>query len=85
MDIVLLGLAAATCTTLSFLPQAIRTIQTKDVGGISLRMYVVLVIGLILWLIYGLLLGNIPIIVANGVTLLFAGFILMLVLKYRKK
>ena len=77
------GYAAATLTTASFVPQALHTFRTKDVRGISLSMYSAFVVGILLWLVYGLLLGAWPIVVANAVTLTLAATILTMKLKYR--
>ena len=82
--ITLLGLVAAICTTLSFLPQALKIIKTKETGGISLMMYVLLECGLFLWLVYGFLIHNLPLILANGVALLFSSIVLVLKIKYGK-
>lgn len=71
-----IGYLAALCTTLAFLPQAVKTIKSRDTRGISLSMYVVFTLGVFLWLVYGLLLENYPIIVANAVTFLLAATIL---------
>jgi len=79
----LIGYAAATLTTTSFVPQAIHTFRTKDVRGISLGMYSAFVVGISLWLAYGLLLGAWPIVIANAVTLALASAILGMKLKYR--
>jgi MtN3 and saliva related transmembrane protein len=73
-----LGYAAATLTTLSFLPQAWLTLRTRDVSGISLGMYSAFTLGVALWLGYGLWLGQWPIIVANAITLALASTILVL-------
>lgn len=81
--IALIGLAAASCTTLSFLPQAIKTIRTKQTRALSLGMYAILTLGLLLWLIYGIFINDLPIILANTVTLVFSATILMLIIKYR--
>lgn len=72
-----LGYAAATCTTASFLPQALLTLRTRDVSGISLGMYSAFTFGVALWLWYGWRLGEWPIIVANAFTLLLATTILV--------
>lgn len=64
-----LGYAAAALTTAAFVPQAWLTFRTRDVSGISLGMYAVFTVGIALWLVYGLLLGAWPIVVANGITL----------------
>jgi MtN3 and saliva related transmembrane protein len=71
-----LGYAAAACTTVSFLPQAMLTLRTRDVSGISLGMYSAFTFGVALWLWYGWRLGEWPIIVANACTLLLAATIL---------
>lgn len=70
------GLVAAFCTTVSFVPQAVKTIKTKDTSSISLAMYVLFTFGTLMWLVYGLLSHNIPVILANAITLLLASTIL---------
>lgn len=74
----LLGYCAASLTTLSFLPQALLTLRTRDVSGISLGMYAAFTLGVALWLAYGLVLGQWPIVVANALTLLLASVILVM-------
>jgi MtN3 and saliva related transmembrane protein len=81
--IIILGLAAACCTTISFLPQAIKTIRTKKTEGISLSMYSFFAFGTFLWFLYGLFTGNIPIYIANGITLIFAVIILIYKIRYK--
>lgn len=71
-----IGYAAATLTTASFLPQAILTLRTRDTRGISLAMYGAFTAGVALWLVYGIALGEWPIVVANAVTLVLAATIL---------
>ena len=71
-----LGYVAASLTTLSFIPQAIKTLRTGDTRGISLRMYALFTAGIALWGVYGLLTGDGPLIVANAITLVAAGLIL---------
>lgn len=71
-----IGYLAAFMTTFSFVPQALMTWRTRSVEGISLGMYSVFTIGIFLWLIYGLLIGDMPVVIANCITLLLAGFIL---------
>lgn len=78
-----LGYFAAICTTLSFLPQAIKTVKEKDTSGISLGMYLMFTVGVFCWLIYGLNIGDIALIAANGVTLIFASIILGMKLIYK--
>ena len=78
-----IGYAAAFLTTTSFVPQALHTFRTKDVRGISLGMYSAFTVGISLWLVYGLLLGAWPIVIANAVTLSLAAAILAMKLRYR--
>lgn len=76
-----IGYAAATLTTAAFVPQAWLTWRTRDVRGISLGMYSVFTLGIVLWLVYGWLLGAWPIVAANAVTLALA--LGILVMKWR--
>lgn len=71
-----IGPIGALLTTISFLPQVLQVIKTKDVSGISLGMYIILVIGVILWTLYGCILQDLTIIVSNGISSLLAGIIL---------
>ena len=72
-----LGYLAASLTTLSFVPQAVLTLRTREVHGISAIMYSVFTVGVALWRAYGWRLGEWPIIVANAVTLVLAATILI--------
>jgi len=78
----LIGFAAATCTTVAYAPQAIKVWKTRSTGDISLGMFLVMVLGLALWLVYGLLSGDGPLVAANAVTMVLAGGILFMKLKY---
>jgi MtN3 and saliva related transmembrane protein len=78
-----IGSLAAACTTLCWLPQAVKIIREKQTQGISLITQAVFTVGLALWLIYGLLLTNWPLILANAVTLMFSFVILILKVRYR--
>lgn len=77
-----IGLAAGTMTTLAFLPQVIKAWRTRKVEDISLVMFLVLVTGVLLWLIYGLFIGDVPLVLANGVTLVLAGAVLVMKLAW---
>lgn len=79
----LVGYFAASLTTLSFVPQAWHTFTTRDVSGISLGMYSAFTLGVALWLVYGLLMGAWPIVVANAITLALAAGILLMKLRFR--
>jgi MtN3 and saliva related transmembrane protein len=79
----IIGTVAAVLTTASFVPQTVHTFRTRDVSGISLVMYSAFTAGVALWLVYGLLLGAWPIVVANVITLSLASSILVMKLRYR--
>ncbi|PCJ96982.1 MAG: glutathione synthetase [Flavobacteriaceae bacterium] len=72
----IIGNIAALLTTISFLPQALKTIKTKNTKGLSLPMYILFISGVFLWIIYGVYSWQIPIIVGNVLTFLLAGVIL---------
>lgn len=82
-SITLIGLLAGTLTTLSFLPQAIKTWKTQSTKDISLGMFLSFCSGVLLWVIYGFLIRDIPVICTNLVTLFLASTILWLKLKYK--
>ncbi|MGF7079931.1 SemiSWEET transporter [Mucilaginibacter sp. UYCu711] len=79
----IIGFMAAFSTTVSFLPQAVKTIRTKDTSGISLSMYVVFTVGTFLWLIYGIMSPSAPVAVANAITFLFSAIILGYKIRYK--
>lgn len=76
------GYLAATMTTLSFVPQAVKTIRSRDTSGLSLGMYVVFTFGVAMWLVYGIALHSVPMILANVVTFLLSATILGLKLRH---
>ncbi|HEY8949205.1 MAG TPA: SemiSWEET transporter [Rhizomicrobium sp.] len=82
MQTEIVGLVAAFLTTLAFFPQVIHTIRTRSTHDISLRMYSLYTVGIFLWLIYGLLLRDMPLIAANAITLVLSGTILGLKLRH---
>ena len=79
----IIGLIAATLTTASFVPQVYKVYKSKSTADISLIMYAVLFVGIILWLIYGIQKDSMPIILANIITGILVGFVLILKLKYK--
>lgn len=79
----LIGIVAAICTTISFLPQVIKTWKSKSAKDLSLGMFSLFFTGVFLWLIYGLMTENIPIILANGLTLVLSGSLLYFKLVYK--
>lgn len=80
----IIGIVAGCCTTASFLPQVLRTWKTKSVEDISLRMYLLLCLGVFLWLVYGLLVHSVAVILANAVTLVLALAVLVMKIRYRR-
>ncbi|MBO9715511.1 MAG: SemiSWEET family sugar transporter [Pseudoxanthomonas sp.] len=76
------GYVAASLTTFAFVPQALKTLRTRDTRAISLGMYVVFAIGLCFWLAYGIVLGSWPIILSNIITLALALVILALKIRH---
>ena len=78
-----IGFFAAFCTTFAFLPQAIKVYKTKSTKDISLYMFLIFTIGVLSWLIYGLIINDWPVILANAVTLVLSFFILIYKLKYK--
>ena len=79
----IIGLAAAMLTTGAFLPQVIRVVKTRSTHDISLAMFVLFCTGIFLWLIYGILIKDMPIIIANAATFILATIIL--IYKFRFK
>lgn len=80
-----LGLVATVFTTSSFIPQVWRTWQTRDVSGISLPTYVIITMGLALWLVYGILRDDLPLIVANAAMVVMTGAITAMKIAFDKK
>ena len=78
----LVGLAAAFLTTFCWLPQAIKTIRSRDTSSISLIMQILLNLGILCWLAYGVYLGNGPLILANSITFLFVAAILAMKIRH---
>ncbi len=80
--ITIIGFLAALCTTSSFLPQVIKTIKIKETKDISFLMYAILIAGVLLWIIYGILKQDVPVIVANIITFVLATTVLILKIKH---
>ena len=77
----ILGLAAGACTTGSFVPQVVKSWKTKETKDLSLAMLVLVVVGIAMWLAYGIITRDVPIMSANAVSLVLT--VTMLVLKIR--
>lgn len=80
-----IGFAAAVLTTIAFLPQVHKTWKTKDVSGLSLPMLTLFLVGIILWLVYGILKYSPSMIFANGITVVSTLILLHFKIKYNKK
>jgi MtN3 and saliva related transmembrane protein len=79
-----LGFIAAACTTFAFVPQVLRVYRTRSANDISLSMYIILLAGIGLWIVYGTHIHSLPLVLANGVTLLLAGAVLIGKLKFKR-
>jgi MtN3 and saliva related transmembrane protein len=80
-----LGLIATCFTTSSFVPQVWQIWKTRDVSGISLPTYLIITFGLGLWLLYGILKGDMPLIVANAMMVVLTGAITLMKIRFSKK
>ena len=82
--VTLLGLIAGTLTTFAFVPQVVKTWRTKSAEDLSVGTMSMICTGVFLWLLYGLLIGDVPIIAANAVTLVLVVTTFVLILIYRR-
>lgn len=80
----LIGYLAAVLTTLSFVPQVVKTWRSKSAGDLSLGMLAMFTLGVLLWVLYGFGLGLVPVIAANGVTLVLTTLLVVLTLRGRR-
>jgi len=78
----LLGLLAAFCTTVAFVPQLVKVWRSRSANDISLGMFLLMTLGIALWLLYGIAILDLPLIVANAITLCLAASILVMKLKH---
>lgn len=78
-----LGLVAGSLTTLAFVPQVVKTWRTRSAADISTFMFLLFSAGVFLWLLYGIALGALPVILANGITLALALVVLLLKFRFR--
>ena len=77
----LIGFAAAFLTTIAFIPQVIQVWRSKSVEGLSLTTYIIFIIGVFLWFLYGLSIGSLSMIIANFITVLLASVIIYFIIK----
>ncbi|MDO8481128.1 MAG: SemiSWEET transporter [Nanoarchaeota archaeon] len=80
--ITLIGLTAGTLTTVSYFPQLIKSWKTKHTKDISLPMFLLVTLGVALWLVYGILRKDVALIASNIVTVLLSAGVLAMKLKY---
>ncbi|MEC9369037.1 MAG: SemiSWEET transporter [Pseudomonadota bacterium] len=80
--ITLIGFVAASLTTAAFVPQALRAWRTRQTRDLSLTTFGILVTGVALWLVYGLLIGDAPLIISNAITLCVAASLVFLKLRH---
>jgi MtN3 and saliva related transmembrane protein len=78
-----IGFFAAFCTTFAFFPQALKVWKTRSTKDISLYMFIIFTTGVISWLIYGIIISDFPLILANAATLILSIFILVYKIKYK--
>jgi MtN3 and saliva related transmembrane protein len=78
----IVGLVAAFCTTAAFVPQVVRTWKSRSTKDISLGMFVFYALGIFAWLVYGVLIGDLPLIASNGVTFVLSVIMLGFKLRY---
>ncbi|MCF6181242.1 MAG: SemiSWEET transporter [Lutibacter sp.] len=79
----MIGLIAAVLTTSAYVPQVYKTWKTKSVENISLTMYIVMAIGISLWLLYGIYLNSLSLILANSITVILTLIIIIFKVRYK--
>ena len=80
-----IGYIGGLCTAFCFMPQTLKTIRSKNVQGLSLVSYILYCIGILSWVLYGIFVHSVQMVVFNSISLFFAGYILIMILIYRKK
>ena len=85
MNLLFFGYFAAFFTAVSFLPQAVKTVRTRETAGLSLLTYLFLFLGSLSWFIYGFYLTDYPLMITNSLTTIFTGIILYLIFSERNK
>lgn len=80
----ILGLAAGACTTIAFLPQVLKTWKSRSAKDLSLGMFSFFCFGVLLWLVYGIMVNDLPVIIANMLTLMLASSLLFFKLRFKE-
>ena len=78
-----IGFIGGFCTTIAFLPQIIKMLQSKSTKDVSLSMYIIYCFGLIMWVIYGYLVNSYPIIIFNSITVVLSLITIIMKLRYK--
>lgn len=78
-----IGYTATVLSSLAFIPQAVKTIKTKDTSGLSLGMYAILTASVVMWLLYGIGAKSMPMILTNAIILVFSSIILAMKIRYK--
>jgi len=76
------GGTAALLTTGAYIPQVAKVLRTRDTASLSLGMYTLITTGLFIWMLYGLMIGSMSLIIANGIAFVLAGLVLFMKLRY---
>lgn len=84
-NIQLVGLVAGTLTTAAFFPQVLKTWKTRSAKDLSLGMFLLFCLGVTLWLVYGFMVKDVPVIAANLITLMLAATLLVFKLRWRNQ
>ena len=80
-----LGYVAGICSAIAFLPQTLKTIKHKDVHGLSLTSYIIYFVGILSWILYGAYLKSEQMVIFNMISLVFAGTIIYMIVRYKKR
>ncbi len=78
MTQIIFGYLAASCTTIAFIPQAIKVHKTKQTEDISLGMFILTTVGVLFWFIYGIMISSYPVIIANFITFILSLYVLIM-------
>lgn len=81
----MLGFVAGACTTAAFVPQVLKTWRTRSAEDVSLATFAIFAVGVLLWLVYGFYIDSLPIVIANGITLMLAGAMVVFTLRFRRR
>lgn len=81
----MLGFVAGACTTAAFVPQVLKTWRTRSAEDVSLATFAIFAVGVLLWLVYGFFIDSLPIVIANGITLMLAGAMVVFTLRFRRR